>query len=813
MGLLSTHPSPLSSHSDHREIIASTNTHKHTHATPLCHLSRTISLVVVVVVFVTSVTINAQVTTEYTIWKKKTMSNNNNNNNNNNSNGSSTGTTKTTTTTTTYSQVLFKKTEGSLILTNDSLSFAPVQEEASVSSLSPSVLSYAAVIKHQVSPPTYPKCLLKIVLNNDGKSLTFQLTDRDVMESVRKDLTTRLRQFQNANGTTTTTTAATTAAAAATSDSTTAPTTLSGKKRSHAELLQRSSSSARKLFLSQQNVVTNGTSGVAPASSLDDLDPTALAVTRSSLLAANPTLRAQHTFLVEETKTVEEDDFWKTHNNLLQEEYAKICGMARAGTSSLLQSHLPLQGRVTLGVEEMRQIFVLYPAVHKAYEEKVPLELSDEQFWRKYLESEYFHRDRGRLGTAARNHAADASADYKKAQKAAEDQDARAAAVGTDDLFSRYDQKLREEQRRREPQMAANVKRGGTAMVGSIARAKKWGTELAVGQFDLASTFETERGQLLEGPRDNHPLNQMDDGRGSKVIQKYNRHWAMVLHPEQAVAGSNLVDVAHQSVADVLDDDEDAKANGGLDKEMKKLIGFAMADKEDANHATGTGYEVDSDDGILHEESLTLKNVEAYYSGQQKNNQDTSKPISEEESKREAVFSQALASKMKAFAAQKKQESENGTSMATLIEESFPPAETGRNLMSALTKKMAQDSKTNAATLEIVKTLPEDFKKRLHSYFRRSSELLRHFFGLRQLESQGNMGTYSKKLSRIVGGMETFYREMEEMRKTFAQTEIGELQRKMCDPIMDQLDWAFKLHREGIGGAGRGGGFVTVEEL
>jgi transcription initiation factor TFIIH subunit 1 len=34
----------------------------------------------------------------------------------------------------------------------------------------------------------------------------------------------------------------------------------------------------------------------------------------------------------------------------------------------------------------------------------------------------------------------------------------------------------------------------------------------------------------------------------------------------------------------------------------------------------------------------------------------------------------------------------------------------------------------------------------------------------------------------------------------------------MCLPIMDQLDWAFKLHREGSGGGG-GGGFVAVEEL
>ncbi len=54
----------------------------------------------------------------------------------------------------------------------------------------------------------------------------------------------------------------------------------------------------------------------------------------------------------------------------------------------------------------------------------------------------------------------------------------------------------------------------------------QWGTRLAVGQFDLASTFETERGQLLEGPRDEYPPNIADDGKGARVINKYNRHWA-----------------------------------------------------------------------------------------------------------------------------------------------------------------------------------------------------------------------------------------------------------------------------------------------
>ncbi len=67
--------------------------------------------------------------------------------------------------------------------------------------------------------------------------------------------------------------------------------------------------------------------------------------------------------------------------------------------------------------------------------------------------------------------------------------------------------------------------------------------QTAIGQFDLASTYETERGILLDGPKDNHP-EIGDDVKGAKVIQKYNRHWAMVMHPEDATAGSNLMQVA-----------------------------------------------------------------------------------------------------------------------------------------------------------------------------------------------------------------------------------------------------------------------------
>jgi len=704
--------------------------------------------------------------------------------------------------TSSYEQVLYKKKEGRLELTPSGLSFflrgAGSADHSGEnnngggnnnnnggppsSSFLVVNIPWTNVQKHQVSPATYPKSLLKLILLDSNaaaattattttttatstSTTTFQLPNRDELERIRKDITNRLRASRSSSP-------------------------------------SFSPSSKKKRPLSS----LNGGGGGAPTStkpaSFGELDATALAVTRSSLLAANPALRQQHAYMVQQAKTVSEGDFWKTHEDLVEEEYAKIAGCAKAGTSSHLLSHLPGSGRVTLGVEEMRQIFILYPAVHKAYEEKVPLELSDEQFWRKYLESEYFHRDRGRMGHAARNHSSGANQQQQKLQQQSgqkkgksgpsfEEQDARAAAVGTDDLFSRYDQKLKEQQRQKMDASGASSK----------SRHQGFGRHLAVGQFDLTSTFETERGKLLEGPKDNHPLNQEDDGKGSRVIQKYNRHWAIILHPDLAVAGANLTDVSRRSVQDVLPDDPDPLAGGGVDADMRKLVDFADATEEEADHASGIGHHTEY-------EPLTLHNVEAYYASQVANKQKSSE-TDDEAAKRHAIFSKAMATKAESLV----EALEKGS--GSLPASCFPEAQLGRDLLAALTHKMKKDSITEAASLEMVNKLPEEFRQQLQLYFRRSSELLRHFFGLRRLEQQATGGgsgstSHSQKLARIVRGMETFYREMEVMRKELPQTETGELMRKMCLPIMEQLDWAFKLHREGAGGGG-GGGFVDVE--
>ena len=690
-----------------------------------------------------------------------------------------------------YEPVVHKKTTGKIVLRKGSFQFQIANgnsgsNENGNSNTAMVDLSWNKVSKHQVSPASHSKSLLKIVLiEGAGKPLTFQLSVRFELERIRKDITDRLRDFQSQH-------------------SSLLQSFVTPSKSKIDSANNHSNDKKRKrLEHARESLLATGKTS---KTTFGELDPTSLAVTRSSLLASNPTLRSQHKYLVEESETVSEDDFWNTHSSLLEEEYARISGIARAGTSSLLQSHLQvLTGRITLGVEEMRQIFIMYPAVHKAYEEKVPLELSDEQFWRKYLESEYFHRDRGRVGSASGRHQSSSnganengsSNGSKQTKTDTKDQEVRAAVVAADDLFSRYDQKLRESGQLENDEP-------------SQQKRKKWGTNLAIGQFDLASTFETERGNVLEGPRDNHPQDE-SNAIGAKVIQKYNRHWAMVLNPEEAVAGSNLMEVARNSVQDAIPNDSDAMAGGGLDDEMQRLVGFASASAEDANHALGVG---ESDEY----EVLTLKNVDVYYSNKGISTDEGTPEDEEATLVQYAQLGKLMVHKTKLMADALKKDSNN----ASQLDDVFPPPGHGQQLLKALTKKMLEDSKTDADTLEVVNSLPVDFKKRLHSYFKRTSELLRHFYGLRRLTEEASNGVnsdnliaYNQKLKKIVTGLETLFNEIGDMRKEQEVTGTkGKIMGRMCFQIMDQLNYAFKCYREGThtGSSGSGsGGFTTIE--
>jgi len=170
------------------------------------------------------------------------------------------------------------------------------------------------------------------------------------------------------------------------------------------------------------------------------------------------------------------------------------------------------------------------------------------------------------------------------------------------------------------------------------------------------------------------------------------------------------------------------------------------------------------------------------------------------------------------------------------ISKAFPEVQHGRELMLALSKRMSHDSMTESNAWKMTMKLPDEFLRQLNLYTMRSSELLKHFFVLRNFlddnqkcDDDGVVGPNMSlngsstesfpfsninttenphKLLSIVEGMELVYEEIENMRKEVPKTELGETMRKMCLPIMEQLDSAFKLHRGELGGFGIG--FVSV---
>jgi BSD domain len=83
--------------------------------------------------------------------------------------------------------------------------------------------------------------------------------------------------------------------------------------------------------------------------------------------------------------------------------------------------------RIDLTKEKRDQIFQMYPAVRKAFEAEVPLNKTETDFWVAYFQSEFFARDKGGRATAG-------------------DDDAFGR---TDDMFSRYEERLGESNDRR----------------------------------------------------------------------------------------------------------------------------------------------------------------------------------------------------------------------------------------------------------------------------------------------------------------------------------------------------------------------------
>ena len=147
---------------------------------------------------------------------------------------------------------------------------------------------------------------------------------------------------------------------------------------------------------------------------------------RSALLASNPELAAAHGRLVRGSRfaaadapgadlldVVTDDEFWSARRHLFADAVLKAGATQMTGISNALDADIKgarSGGDVvtaTLSNEKMHRIFAERPAVRAAFLENVPRNMTEREFWTRFLRSEYFKAARAGAPPQGEQEAAD----------------------------------------------------------------------------------------------------------------------------------------------------------------------------------------------------------------------------------------------------------------------------------------------------------------------------------------------------------------------------------------------------------------------
>lgn len=118
---------------------------------------------------------------------------------------------------------------------------------------------------------------------------------------------------------------------------------------------------------------------------------------KNKLLSSNPALLQLYKDLVM-TEVVTSEEFWAQHAT--QYTKAQNAQVQEIGVSGAFLADIKPQTdgcnglKYNITADIIECIFKTYPAVKKKYIEHVPAKLTESQFWTKFFQSHYFHRDR-----------------------------------------------------------------------------------------------------------------------------------------------------------------------------------------------------------------------------------------------------------------------------------------------------------------------------------------------------------------------------------------------------------------------------------
>ena len=140
---------------------------------------------------------------------------------------------------------------------------------------------------------------------------------------------------------------------------------------------------------------------------------------RASLLASDLHLFEQYKALVQESRTITDDEFWASRARALQNQdtkpSAQDAGAAGSGlrhgviAAPVGEQETDKTVRVVVTLDDMVRRFFKYPAVHRAWVELVPKRMSEKEFWTTFEKSKYFHDESNGAGARDASSSSDAT--------------------------------------------------------------------------------------------------------------------------------------------------------------------------------------------------------------------------------------------------------------------------------------------------------------------------------------------------------------------------------------------------------------------
>ncbi|KAI8577586.1 hypothetical protein K450DRAFT_251531 [Umbelopsis ramanniana AG] len=287
----------------------------------------------------------------------------------------------------------YKKKDGTLFATSRRVAW----QQSGSRQLHPAV-PYGDIQVQMQSPATDKNVKLKIVTNPpDPKSFVFMfessraLAEREAIKAFVSESMARARQLAGDKSATPASVATLTndspvSSVASTPAPSTPTTTLTPSNGATPAAL------SPNLNVSRQEEITN----------------------RRQLLSTNKELHTLHSELVINGKNVTEEEFWESPyvqkiRQQMKKDAASKEGQQKGKSSKMVELRPGQQEgsdvKYTLTSQIIHDIFAQYPSVKRAYDANVPDKLSEHNFWRRFLASEFFHRTR--TGNRSTNAVAD----------------------------------------------------------------------------------------------------------------------------------------------------------------------------------------------------------------------------------------------------------------------------------------------------------------------------------------------------------------------------------------------------------------------